>query len=89
MMCPDDRAVDHVGAGIALHRASQRLQHGIEYAGGCPAPVATARSVPIPRPADQSARPTPPPKSSLESIRNQPVNLCPRGLVKHCREDDD
>lgn len=47
MMCPDDRAVDHVGAGIALHRASQRLQHGIEYAGGCPAPVAAEHAVPL------------------------------------------
>jgi hypothetical protein len=30
MMCPDDRAVDHVGAGIPLNHAGQRFQHGVE-----------------------------------------------------------
>jgi hypothetical protein len=47
MMRPDYRAVDHVGAGIALHHLGQRLQQGVEYAGIDPAPVAPEYAVPL------------------------------------------
>jgi DNA polymerase-4 len=46
-------------------------------------PVTAARSAPIPRPKLQSARPTLPPKGSLESTSESPVKLCPRSL-EHC-----
>ncbi|MFI0849141.1 hypothetical protein ACH196_34705, partial [Mesorhizobium sp. IMUNJ23232] len=43
--------------------------------------AAKARSVPIPRPSDQHVRPRLPPKRSLESKPDSPVNLCQRTLT--------
>lgn len=47
-----------------------------------PAPMeAAARSEPIPHLKDQSVRPSPPPKGSLESTPRHPVKPCPRNLA--------
>lgn len=40
-MRPDRGAIDHVGAGVALHRLGEHLQHSIENAGFDP-PAAPA-----------------------------------------------
>lgn len=47
MMRPDYRAVDHAGAGVALHHLGQRLQKRIEHAGLDPAPVAPEHMAPL------------------------------------------
>ena len=47
MMRPDYRAVDHVGARIALYHLGQRLQQSIEHAGLDPAPIAPEHAVPL------------------------------------------
>lgn len=47
MMRPDYRAVDHVGAGVALDRLGERLQHGVEHARYDPAPIAPEHAVPL------------------------------------------
>ena len=47
MVCPDNGAVDHVGATIAFHRTGQCLQHGIEHTRRHPATVAAEHAVPL------------------------------------------
>lgn len=47
MMRPDYRAVDHVGAGVALHHLGQRLQQGVEHSRLDPAPVTPEHAVPL------------------------------------------
>ncbi len=46
-MCPDHRAIDHVGGGIASRRFGQRLEHRIEHAGRDPSSVASENAVPL------------------------------------------
>ena len=48
MMCPDHRAVDHVGGGIAPCQLAQSLEHGIEHAGRDPSSIAPEHAVPLP-----------------------------------------
>lgn len=47
MMCPDHRAVDHVGGGISARQFSQRLEHRIEHAGRDPSSIAPEDTVPL------------------------------------------
>src|SRR3546814_11791835 len=47
MMCPDHRAIDHVGGCIAPRQLAQRLEHGIEHAGRDPASIAPEHAVPL------------------------------------------
>ena len=47
MMCPDHRAVDHVGGGIAPCQLAQSLEHGIEHAGRDPSSIAPEHAVPL------------------------------------------
>ena len=47
MMCPDYRAIDHVGGGIASRQFGQRLEHRIEHAGRDPSAVASEDAVPL------------------------------------------
>ena len=46
-MCPDQRAIDHVGGGIASRQFGQRLEHRIEHAGRDPSSVASENAVPL------------------------------------------
>ena len=47
MMCPDHRAVDHVGGRVAPRQFGQRLEHGIEHAGRDPSSIAPEDAVPL------------------------------------------
>ena len=47
MMCPDHGAIDHVGGRFTSRQLGQRLEHGIEYAGGDPSSVAPEHTVPL------------------------------------------
>lgn len=47
MMCPDNRAVDHVGASIPLDQFGQGFEHRLEYAGLDPASVTAEDAVPL------------------------------------------
>ncbi|OJY01941.1 MAG: hypothetical protein BGP07_02240 [Rhizobiales bacterium 63-22] len=47
MMCPDDGAVDHVGASIPLDQFGQSFQHCFEHAGLNPAPISAEDAVPL------------------------------------------
>jgi len=47
MMCPDHRAVDHVGGWVAPRQFGQRLEHGIEHAGRDPSSIAPEHAVPL------------------------------------------
>ena len=47
MMCPNHRAVDHVGGSIASRQFGQRLKHGIEHSGCDPSSVAPEDAVPL------------------------------------------
>lgn len=47
MMCPDNRAVDHVGASIALDQFGQGFEHCLEYASLDPASVTAEDAVPL------------------------------------------
>ena len=77
-------------AGGAIASPSARSTSSLQNRGGChspdgnhvPAPLEeVARSASILHPTTQSARPRPPPKSSLESTTSHSVKLCPRNLV--------
>lgn len=46
-MRPDNRAVDHIGAGVSFDQLRQALQHGIEDANLHPAPVTAEDAVPF------------------------------------------
>lgn len=45
MMRPDHRAIDHVGASVALDHLGQRLKQGIKHPGLDPVPVAPEHAV--------------------------------------------
>ena len=45
MMCPDNGAVDHVGASFPLDHLSQRFEHRLEHAGLGPASMAIIPAV--------------------------------------------
>jgi hypothetical protein len=47
MMCPDNGAVDHVGASIPLDHLGQRFEHRLEHAGLDPSPIAPENAVPL------------------------------------------
>ena len=47
MMCPDHRAIDHVGGSVPSCQFGQRLEHGIEHAGRDPSSVAPEDAVPL------------------------------------------
>jgi hypothetical protein len=47
MMCPDYRAIDHVGSCLAPRRVSQRLEHRIEHAGRDPSSIAPEDAAPL------------------------------------------
>lgn len=47
MMCPDNRAIDHVGGGVAPCQLGQRLEHRIEHAGRDPSSIAPEDAVPL------------------------------------------
>lgn len=47
MMCPDNGAVDHVGASIPLDHLCQRFEHRFEHAGLDPASVAPEDAIPL------------------------------------------
>jgi hypothetical protein len=47
MMCPDNGAVDHVGASIPLDQFSQSFEHGFEHAGFDPASISAEDAVPF------------------------------------------
>jgi hypothetical protein len=47
MMCPDHRAIDHVGGGVAPRQLGQRLEHRIEHAGRDPSSIAPEDAVPL------------------------------------------
>jgi len=46
-MCPDNSAVDHVGASISLDHLRQRFEHRLEHAGFDPASVTAEDAVPL------------------------------------------
>jgi hypothetical protein len=47
MMCPDNGAVDHVGASIPLDHLRQSLEHGLEHGGLDPASISAEDAVPL------------------------------------------
>ena len=47
MMCPDHRAVDHVGGRVAPRQFGQRFEHGIEHTGRDPSSIAPEHAVPL------------------------------------------
>lgn len=47
MMCPDNRAVDHVGASISIDHLCQRFEHCLEHAGLDPASISAEDAVPL------------------------------------------
>ena len=47
MMCPDNGAVDHVGASIPFDHLRQRFEHRFEHAGLDPAPISAEDTVPL------------------------------------------
>jgi hypothetical protein len=47
MMCPDNGAVDHVGASIPLDHLRQRFEHRFEHAGLDPSPISAEDAVPL------------------------------------------
>lgn len=47
MMCPDDGAVDHVGASIPLKQFGQSFQHCFEHTGLDPASISAEDAVPL------------------------------------------
>lgn len=46
-MCPDNGAVDHVGASIPLNHLCQRFEHGLEHTGLDPASISAEDAVPL------------------------------------------
>ena len=47
MMCPDNCAVDHVGASIPLDHLCQRFEHCFEHTGLDPASISAEDAVPL------------------------------------------
>ena len=47
MMCPDNGAVDHVGASIPFDHLRQRFEHRLEHAGLEPPSVTAENAVPL------------------------------------------
>jgi len=47
MMCPDNGAVDHVGASIPIGHPGQRFEHRFEHTGLDPASIAPEDAVPL------------------------------------------
>ena len=47
MVCPDNCAVDHVGASIPLDHLCQRFEHCVEHAGLHPATISAEDAVPL------------------------------------------
>jgi hypothetical protein len=47
MMCPDDGAVDHVGASIPFDEFGQSFEHRLEHAGLDPSSVTAEDAVPF------------------------------------------
>lgn len=47
MMCPDNGAVDHVGASVPLDQLGQRFEHSLEHTGLDPSPISAKDAVPF------------------------------------------
>jgi hypothetical protein len=47
MMCPDNGAIDHVGASIPLDQFGQRFEHSLEHTGLDPSPISAKDAVPF------------------------------------------
>lgn len=47
MMCPDHRAVDHVGGCMPPRQFGQCLEHGIEHTGRDPSSITSEHAVPL------------------------------------------
>ena len=47
MMCPDNGAVDHVGASIPFDEFGQSFEHRLEHAGSDPSSVTAEDAVPL------------------------------------------
>ena len=47
MMCPDDGAVDHIGASVPFNEFGQSFEHRLEHAGLDPSSVTAEDAVPF------------------------------------------